>query len=259
MAGYVKETVGQQWSKRARERWLRKNRSYLADQPVRLIIDKRHKWNVGLVASVKMGGMVPWESRYERDKLLKLECDNTVAAFYAQPETIEYKIFGKTHRYTPDIRVELADGSVEIVEVKPQRFADHPSNVIAFEAIEKVYEARGISFRVETEKHIYEKQNMTRIRENLRWRAFIPPYALAAHVSEIFSTGTPPSVLGDLEAMLDFNPEDRRKLISMAIRGYFTLPMDQKITEKSPVEPSPINPFLPHSVRRRVLKGKRPR
>jgi hypothetical protein len=238
-----------------RERWAKKHRSYLSGQPVRLITKKSPKQFRGLIASMKMYGMVPYESGYERDAIRELEVNNTVAAYYVQPETIEYTLFDKRHRYTPDIAVEYADGRNEIIEVKPERFANHPENLLAFEAIRKVYEWRGISYRVVTEKDIYHNRKARKIKAILRWRDYSPPPEVAARVSEVFST-RPPATLGELEKLLNFSPDDRHKLIAMATRGYFTIPLDEDFTVETPVSPSPIDPFRPYSARRLVAAKK---
>lgn len=59
-----------------------------------------------------------------------LDGDPDVSSWLYESFTIDYvsnKRTGKVRRYIPDFRVEYADGSVEIVEVKPSRKLHKPT------------------------------------------------------------------------------------------------------------------------------------
>jgi hypothetical protein len=69
--------------------------------------------------------MVAYESRLELARILLADFDPTIAALSAQPFQLIGNDGGRRRRYVPDLMLHGADGSVTVVEVKPQgRLAD---------------------------------------------------------------------------------------------------------------------------------------
>lgn len=219
----------------------RKKPMWLAGNPVRLVVTKRTKRVVGYISSAKMNGMIPWESQLERDHIRTLEAENTVRAYYVQPETISYVLGGKQHRYTPDVRVEYSNGEVHIVEVKFLKDAMHPKNQRAFEIFRAMYGERNITFRVATEVSIRKERNIENITNTLYLRDCYPDPGLAMRLRSLFDLN-PPKTLGDLEAALNLTEADRGLLLGMAARAHFSLDLGKVATADTPVFPSPIPP-----------------
>lgn len=73
--------------------------------PVRKI-PKNYRNVTGLLASKKNDSMAAFESTLERDLMLTLEFDETVASYEEQPVLINYADSdGKPHTYTPDLLI----------------------------------------------------------------------------------------------------------------------------------------------------------
>ncbi len=79
---------------------------------------------VGYYRSSKMGCEYPFESLPERDAMVLLDVDSSIAAFHAQPETFKWVEAGRRRRYTPDLLIEHRSGCREYREVKPQKLMD---------------------------------------------------------------------------------------------------------------------------------------
>lgn len=93
--------------------------------PVRKI-PKNHLFVTGRHATLGSAEMVEFEATLERDHMLLLDADSSVASYEAQP--VRIPLPGKS--YVPDLLVNFhpdADGVLrpsELVEVKPQAFLD---------------------------------------------------------------------------------------------------------------------------------------
>lgn len=193
--------------------------------PTRKVITRRTARVIGLFSSVKMERQVAWESQLEFDHLRLMEVDNAVVAFHAQPEECPYVHQGKPRRYYPDLRVELADGSVRMVEVKYKADADAPENKERFVIIKALYAERGISFEVVTELDIRRQPRLANAKLMLDYRDYDPSESLNLRVAEAFAVRRPVT-LGDLEAALGFPTERRGELYAMALRGHFGIDLE---------------------------------
>ena len=83
----------------------------------RRVVRRGHKSGVGYFQSQKMDCAIGWESRLERDFLVRCETDIAVTAMHGQPEQVTWRdgLVRRTH--FPDFRV-VTTGSDELVEVK---------------------------------------------------------------------------------------------------------------------------------------------
>jgi len=212
----------------------------IAGDPTRLIVHKQTKRVVGHLMSVKNDGLVPWESQLERDHLRILETDNNVVSYRVQPDPIVYVLGGKQRRYTPDVEVRYANGDIHIVEVKYLDDALHPDNQRAFQIFRKKCEEANKTYRVVTEVTIRQQSNIECITRYLYLRDHQPSPVLAHRVREIFQF-EPPSTLGELEDKLGFTEDTRYQLLAMAVRGHFSLDVNQTARRDTPIFPSPID------------------
>ena len=194
-------------------------------QPARKVITRRTARVIGLFASVKMKRLVPWESQLELDYLRLMEVDNSVVAFHAQPEVCLYQLQGKEHRYFPDLRVELSDGSIRMVEVKYKADANTPENKERFALIKALYAERRISFEVVTELDIRRQPRLANAKLMLDYRDCEPSESMNLRVAEAFAVRRPVT-LGDLEAALGFPTERRGEFYAMALRGHFGIDLE---------------------------------
>ena len=76
----------------------------------------------GLFSSKKSRGKLRYRSSYEKYFMMLLEEDDNVLSFVSEPLGIRYVDAEKNQRtYIPDILILYADGSTELVEIKPKR------------------------------------------------------------------------------------------------------------------------------------------
>jgi restriction endonuclease len=90
-----------------------------------------------------------YDSSWERDYMEKLEAEPAVAK-WTKNHGIRIPYYdndGAFHTYTPDFLVEMADGTVELHEVKGTQFLGNPITRRKFEAATKFCKARKMVFR----------------------------------------------------------------------------------------------------------------
>jgi len=109
---------------------------------------------VGHSPSPKNGCKVVWESLIERDYFLLLEHDPQVVRFIPQPETIEITLDSRWERYTPDVLVFYADGTLCRVEVKTDAALRRPEVAARLEVVRAQYLLDGKDFQVVRESEI---------------------------------------------------------------------------------------------------------
>lgn len=105
--------------------------------------------------SLKNNRMIHCESILEADTARYLELSPHVERYEAQP-TVEtyYDKNGDPHRYYPDFRVVLCDGSEVDVEAKPEKKLNAPIVKAKLEAVIRRYAELGRRFRIFTDRHV---------------------------------------------------------------------------------------------------------
>jgi hypothetical protein len=89
-------------------------------RPVRSFPSYRGQRNYpGWYWSATMGRRVGFESWVERDHLVALDFDESVAAVASQPFWLLWSVAGKPRRHAPDFFVRLADGGAVVVDSRP--------------------------------------------------------------------------------------------------------------------------------------------
>jgi hypothetical protein len=86
--------------------------------PIRTIITGRRVITTGVYASRKAGRPLPYESMNERAFFLHCEVDTEVVDYHAQPFRLEFVIRGRKRAYIADCVRLMADGAIEVVEIK---------------------------------------------------------------------------------------------------------------------------------------------
>jgi hypothetical protein len=86
--------------------------------PVRLRGNGRRSRATGLYFSIKSGRHLPYESRLELHDLWRAEVCSKVVSAWPQPFTLQLMMDGELRRYTPDRQDILADGQLEVIEIK---------------------------------------------------------------------------------------------------------------------------------------------
>lgn len=124
-------------------------------KPIRSILTGRKLRTTGSYASRKSGCGQVYESMVERAFFLECEVDTDVVDYRAQPFRIEVVIDGRLRTYIADCVRLMADGSIEVVEIKGSaRQLVDPDYVTKLSAVRSVCAAAGWSFRVITSDQI---------------------------------------------------------------------------------------------------------
>lgn len=112
---------------------------------------RKPKFRSGEFESKKSGKLIRYRSGMEEEFYNLLEQDNDVLSFHAEPYKVPYFWQGKWHDYIPDIRVNFADGSVEIWEVKPANQTTYDQNKAKWASAHNWALNHGWQFIVQTE------------------------------------------------------------------------------------------------------------
>ncbi len=91
----------------------------------RSVVTRSRARMTGMFGSWKMGRMMQWESRNERNSMVLLEACHWVLRYREQPLEIRFRLGGEDHVHFPDTLVEFAD-TRELWEVKPRKQAADP-------------------------------------------------------------------------------------------------------------------------------------
>ncbi len=108
----------------------------------------------GAVQSVKTGEWHPCDSAYEYARMLQLDADPEVRAWFRSQHRVPYEFMGSRLLYVPDIDVEMVGGERFVEEVKPAKYLGQARNVAKFQAAKDYFSRVGISFRIITEAEI---------------------------------------------------------------------------------------------------------
>lgn len=108
----------------------------------------------GAFPSVKVRRAQPFVGSNERKYIHICEADGRVVQYWMQPHRLEIHVDGYDRPliYFPDVRREMEDGTVEIIELKSSlaQIDSDPDYALKLALAEKVYAEKGWRFSVET-------------------------------------------------------------------------------------------------------------
>lgn len=120
-----------------------------SDGPMREVITGRNVRPTGMYPSRKAGRPLAFESMNERAVFIHSEVDTEIANYMSQPCRFEFVLDGVKRSYVPDCARILADGTLEIVEVKgDRRDLVDPDYLRKLDHVAQACRAIGWSFRV---------------------------------------------------------------------------------------------------------------
>ncbi|MFC3845098.1 Tn7 transposase TnsA N-terminal domain-containing protein [Paenibacillus sp. MAH-36] len=102
--------------------------------------------------------MVFSESLLERDFIKLCNCLPTISRIEYQPLCIAFNYRGERRKYYPDFLLTEVDGKKILVEIKPLSRTKDQENLIKFKVGELFCEEKGWSFKVITDRDLYEGQ-----------------------------------------------------------------------------------------------------
>lgn len=191
----------------------------------------------GWYQSIKAGDGLAYESLLERDALLLLDFDPNVTHLSVQPETFVWTEAGRQRRYTPDIRLEMADGAVIYRQVKlATRFAADPTLGGRLPAIEAECAARGARHEMWLDTDIRRQPRLSNVR---RLRAAVAVLA-AENLLSIRTTLTLlpfPSTLGVAAAALGGQAVHTNVVLGLVAIGDLVADLDRPLDENAVLMP----------------------
>ncbi|MEQ6334727.1 hypothetical protein [Sphingobium sp. MK2] len=191
----------------------------------------------GWYQSIKASDGLPYESLLERDALLLLDFDPHVAHFAVQPETFVWTDAGRRRRYTPDIRLEMADGQIIYRQVKlATRLAADPTLGGRLSAIEAECAARGARHEMWLDTDIRRQPRLSNAR---RLRAAVAVLAAEnLHAIRTILTLLPfPSPLGVAAAALGGQAVHTNVVLGLVAIGDLVADLDRPFDEHAVLMP----------------------
>jgi hypothetical protein len=126
------------------------------DRPIRTIITGRRRITTGMYSSTKSGRSHPFEGMNEQGFIMHNEVDTRVVDYRAQPFRFEFVIAGAKRIYIADCARLLADGRIEVVEVKNDRRAlKDPHYALKLAYVRDICTQLGWDFRVVLKDEIF--------------------------------------------------------------------------------------------------------
>lgn len=211
------------------------------DRPMREVITGRNIRPTGSYASRKAGRPVAFESMNERAVFLHSEVDPFVANYLSQPCRFEFAIDGVQRSYVPDCARILADGSLEILEVKSDRRAlEDVDYRRKLDHVARACRAAGWSFRV-----VFGAPLRKRTTRNTTVQ-LIQHHRLACYgendvyiVQELLEGSSRRLTLNDLARALGDEVVGRAKVCAMMVGRHLAIDLDAPLTAASHVRPIP--------------------
>lgn len=120
------------------------------------IIDGRVRSNRGCAGYIvtQKGGKIWCRSLLEKQVYQKLDLDQNIETFKAEPLRIEYVWNDKVRHYVPDILIIYSDKRRCLVEIKPFAFINFPINVAKQQAASNFCNQHNMSFLLITERDL---------------------------------------------------------------------------------------------------------
>ncbi|MGY3618452.1 hypothetical protein ACVJGD_004648 [Bradyrhizobium sp. USDA 10063] len=142
--------------------------------PLRLIINGRHIKPTGRYPAFKADGTsFPYEADHEMGLMEISDADKAVVRVLAQPHRVEIPVPWQNRPliYFPDLRRDLADGTVEIIETKQEddRRAKEPHYQFKLSVVHEVYLGEGWTFRTLQKKEILGSRLYRNAHEIITW------------------------------------------------------------------------------------------
>ena len=116
--------------------------------------------------SPKCDRVIRFRSSYEKKAFMKLDADENVLRYEYESTVVEYNnpVKGITGSYLVDLLVYYKDGTIKLIEVKPNVWLEDPVVAAKIEAAYEYAKNNGMTFEVWEEMalfgHVYNQKNM---------------------------------------------------------------------------------------------------
>jgi len=212
--------------------------------PIRKIINGRHHKPTGRYSSAKAKRSLPWEDRRERMYFWHCEADSEVINYLAQPHRLEIDIRLRTPLiYFPDIRRDMANGSVQIREIKKVYDPhDDPEYDLKISLAREVYAGIGWSFEIVQSDEIESRSKLATVRRIQRYRNVrVTTHSQFAVLNIIEQSGGAAPFRRVAEVLGD-GPSGEARLCACIVRRIATVDIAAPLKSDSPVFLVPQHP-----------------
>ena len=126
-------------------------------------LGQNSRFKSGVFSSLKSNRCY-YRSSYELKLMEILEEDSSVVSFFMEPFLIPYVgLDKKNHKYIPDCLIKYVNNVNVLVEVKPERLLNTPTNILKFEAGKEYCKNNNMEYVIWTEKELFiNKKNVIR-------------------------------------------------------------------------------------------------
>lgn len=110
--------------------------------------------------------MVFTESHLETKSVLTYEYDSSIKCYLTQPATFTIEVDGKKVPHTPDVVVIYHDGTVEFIQIKPDKKTKDKEYLRRFKQIVKFFKKElGVDYKLKTEASFGEGKYIENLQQ----------------------------------------------------------------------------------------------
>ena len=207
-------------------------------RPLRTIIQNGGKRITGFYASLKAGTAMPYESFVEQNGIYRWEVDTNVVDYRTQPHRVEWHDGQRKRRYTPDVACDMADGSVEIIEIKGTFSPElDPVEAARHDFVRSIYARLGFRFRIVRACEIERPATVFANRAIVQRSAHVQVPADRTYAALDLLAAAPGGVvaLGRLAEVLGGSPLGVARACALMVRRKVAIDLTTRFGPNSPV------------------------
>jgi hypothetical protein len=176
------------------------------------------------------------ESHHEAKVILTLEYDKEIKCFLTQPATFTIEVDGKMVPHTPDIVVIYHDGTVEFIQIKPEKKAKNKEYLRRFNQLVKFFKKElGVNYTLRTEESFGEGKYI----ENLQQLYAYLDVKLTLRTTNKIMTELPSSMtISALEHLCIKHKKTDIYAWALIAQGHFSYDCSKILTKKSSITPT---------------------
>lgn len=203
---------------------------------LRTIITGRRRQISGVYPSRKAGRGLAFESMNEHAFFHHSEVDTNVVDYLAQPFRFEFVIDGAPRTYIADCVRQLANGSIEVVEVKQDaRALKDPDYALKLHWVREICRVLGWSFRVVHGESLRERSARNDNVQSVQQSRFVRYSASDVFIAADTCHRTGATTLGVLADALGDARLGRAKAYAMMVGRVIDIDLNAPLSARTPV------------------------
>jgi hypothetical protein len=203
---------------------------------LRTIITGRRRQISGVFSSRKAGRGLAFESMNEHAFFHHSEVDTNVVDYLAQPFRFEFVLDGTLRTYIADCVRQLADGSIEVVEVKQDyRALKDPEYALKLHWVREICRVLGWSFRVVHGQRLRERSVLNDNVQSVQQSRFVQYSGSDVFVVADACRQTGAATLGVIADAFGDARLGRAKAYAMMVGRLVDIQLDGRLSPQTPV------------------------